>query len=184
MIARQQAADEVALATRRLALLHLAFAETLVEALGESRGRELIVQAIRNYGHKIGNGAREAALEQGLPLTPENYDAGGPNWPSIGTSDAVESVEVEGERRTRVHGCALAKVWQEYGGEALGRLYCLIDVAKMMAYNLAFKVAHLKAEPDGDDYCELVLRETTEQEREDFAAGRDWSYADEESRPE
>jgi hypothetical protein len=178
MISRRQAADEVALATRRLALLHLAFAETLVDELGEARGRELVVKAIRNYGHKIGKKAREAALEQGLPLTPENYDAGGPNWPAIGTSDAVEFVEVEGERRTRVHGCALAKVWQEYGGQALGRLYCLIDVAKMMAYNPGFKVIHLQAELDGDPYCELVTRETTAQEREDFAANGDWSYMD------
>jgi hypothetical protein len=184
MISRRQAADEVALATRRLALLHLAFAETLVDELGETRGRELVVRAIRNYGHKIAKKARQAALEQGLPLMPEHYDAGGPNWPSIGTCDAVESVEVEGERRTRVHGCALAKVWREYGGEALGRLYCLIDVAKMMAYNPAFKVTHISAEPDGDDYCELVLRKTTAQEREDFAGNRDFSYADEESHPE
>jgi hypothetical protein len=178
MISRRQAAHEVALATRRLALLHLAFAETLVEALGETRGKELVVKAIRNYGHKIGGKARQAALDRGLPLTPENYDTAGPNWPSIGTCDAVESIEVEGEPRTRVHGCAMAKVWQEYGGEALGRLYCLTDVAKMMAYNPAFKAVHLKAEPDGDDCCELVLRETTAQEREDFCQDRDWSYAD------
>jgi hypothetical protein len=111
-------------------------------------------------------------------LTPENYEAGGPNWPSIGTCDAVESVEVEGEQRTRVHGCAMARVWQEFGAESLGRLYCLIDVAKMMAYNPSFKVMHLKVEPDGDDCCELVLRETTAQEREDFWLDRDWSYAD------
>jgi hypothetical protein len=48
----------------------------------------------------------------------------------------------------------------------------------MMAYNPALKVTHLTAEPDGDDYCEMVLRETTAQEREDFARDRDWSYAD------
>ena len=174
----QQAEDEIRLVTRRLALLHLAFAETLVQEFGDARGRELVVKAIRNYGCKIGEMAREAALEQGLPLVPENYDAGGPNWPSIGTHDAVEAVEVDGERRSRVHGCVLAKVWREQGEDALGRLYCLIDAAKMMAYNPTFKTIHLKAEPDGDECCEMVLRETTEREREDFCQDRDWSYAD------
>jgi len=48
----------------------------------------------------------------------------------------------------------------------------------MMAYNPAYKVIHLQAEPDGDERCELVLRETTAQEREDFVQDRDWSYLD------
>ena len=76
----------------------------------------------------------------------------------------------------------LAKTWREQGGDALGRLYCLIDAAKMMAYNPAFKTIHLKAEPDGDECCEMVLRETTEQERADFAQDGDWSHVDPGSR--
>jgi hypothetical protein len=178
MIPRQQAEAEVALAVERLALLHLAYAETLFAELGEERGREVAVKAIRAYGHKIAANARQGAEARGLPLTPENYDAGGSNWPSLGTCDRVEQFEVDGEQRTRVYGCGLAKASREQGQEALGRLYCLIDVAKMMAYNPAYKVIHLQAELDGDPYCELVTRETTEQEREDFASNADWSYAD------
>ena len=178
MSALEHAAQQVALAVRRLALLHLSFAETLVEGFGPARGRALVVKAIRRYGLKIGAQAAEGARALGLPLTPEHYEAGGPNWPSIGTHDAVEMVEVDGEQRTHVHGCLLAKVWAEQGGEDLGRLYCLVDVAKMMAYNPAYKTIHLQAMPDGDDYCTLVLRETTPQERADFAQDRDWSYVD------
>jgi hypothetical protein len=178
MISRQRAESEVALAVERLALLHLAYAETLFEELGDERGRELIVKAIREYGYQIGEKAREGAEARGLPLTPEHYDAGGPNWPSLGTCERVERVEVDGEQRTRIYGCGLARASQAHGQEALGRLYCLIDVAKMMAYNPAYKVIHLQAELDGDAYCELATRETTEQEREDFARNRDWSYAD------
>ena len=177
-IPREKAQAEVALAVERLALLHLAYAETLFQAFGEERGRELTVQAIREYGFKIADKARTGALEQGLPLTPDNYDAGGPNWPSMGTCDRVERLVVDGEERTRIYGCGLAVTSQEHDQEALGRLYCLIDVAKMMAYNPAYKVVHLKAELDGDPYCELATRETTAQERQDFAADRDWSYAD------
>jgi hypothetical protein len=181
VIPRQQAEAEVTLAVERLALLHLAYAETLFRELGDERGRELTVKAIREYGVKIAAKARRGTEARGLPLTPENYDAGGPNWPSLGTCDRVERIEVEGERRTRIYGCGLAKTSQAQGQEVLGRLYCLIDVAKMMAYNLAYKVIHLQAELDGDPYCELVTRETTAQEREDFTQDRDWSYADSES---
>lgn len=177
-ISRQQAEAEVSLAVERLALLHLAYAETLFKELGEERGRELAVKAIHKYGVKIAAKARRGAEEHGLPLTPENYDAGGPNWPSLGACDRVERIEVDGEQRTRIYGCGLAKTSQAQGQEALGRLYCLIDVAKMMAYNPGFKVIHLQAELDGDPYCELVTRETTAQEREDFAANGDWSYID------
>jgi len=174
----EQAEAQVALAVERVALLHLAYAEMLVDELGETRGKELIVKAIRRYGAKIAAKARQAAQAQGLPLEPEHYGAGGPNWPSIGISDDVEQAEVTGETRTYIQGCGLAKTWREQGNERLGRLYCLVDASKMMAYNPAYKVIHLQAEPDGDERCELVLRETTEQEREDFEADRDWSYLD------
>jgi hypothetical protein len=183
-IPREQAEREVALAVERLALLHLSYAQTLFQELGEERGRELTVQAIREYGLKIAAKAREGAEAQGLPLTPENYDAGGPNWPSLGACDRVERVVVEAdgvhpsEPRTRIYGCGLAKCSQAQGQEALGRLYCLIDVAKMMAYNPDYKVIHLQAELDGDPYCELATRRTTAQEREDFGADKDWSYID------
>jgi hypothetical protein len=178
LIPLQRAEAEVALVVERVALLHLAYAEMLVAEYGEERGRELAVKAIRRYGAKIAAKARRAAEEQGLPLEPEHYDAGGPNWPSVGTSDAVERIEVDGGTHTCIRGCGLAKTWREQGGESLGRLYCLVDAAKMMAYNPAYAVVHLQAEPDGDACCELVLRGTTAQEREDFAGDRDWSYLD------
>ena len=177
-ITLEQAKNEVALVARRLALLHLAFAETLVQELGDEHGKQTIVKAIRNYGQKIAGPARQAALEQNLPLTPENFGAGGPTWPSIGTHGSVEEVQVEGESRTMIRGCLMAQVCREHGGQELGRLYCLVDPAKSMAYNPDFKLIHLQAEPDGDDCCELVLRETTVQEREDFANDGDWSYVD------
>ena len=48
-----------------------------------------------------------------------------------------------------------------------------------MAFNPKFKLIHTKALPDGDEYCELVVRPTTEQERKDFAdKDKDWSYID------
>jgi hypothetical protein len=54
-----------------------------------------------------------------------------------------------------------------------------VDPAKYMAYNAAYKLGHVKTIPDGDDYCEFCLEETTEKEREDFAsASARWAYID------
>jgi hypothetical protein len=72
----------------------------------------------------------------------------------------------------------MGKVWQELGENKLGRFYCYVDPAKYMEFNPGYKLMHIKSLPDGDDYCELALRPTTEQERKDFAQDKDWSYID------
>jgi hypothetical protein len=73
----------------------------------------------------------------------------------------------------------MGEVWNELREGELGRLYCYVDPAKYMAFNPGFKMIHLKALPDGDQYCELAVRPTTDQERKDFAAeDKDWSYID------
>jgi len=179
MISLDEAKTEVGKAVRRLALLHLAFAETIVDEMGDEAGKALIVKAIRNYGMKIGGKARAEALERGLPLTPETYEmVPGEGLPAFGTHSSVEIKEEEGETIVRCRDCLWAKVWREHGGEELGRLYCLVDPAQFMAFNPEVKFVHLKTEPEGDDCCEMVFRKTTEQEREDFAKDRDWSYLD------
>ena len=67
-----EAEYEVELASRRIALLHLAFSRMLVEEFGEKRGREFIAKAIKEYGRMVGKEVRAAVEEQGLPLNPEN----------------------------------------------------------------------------------------------------------------
>jgi len=48
-----------------------------------------------------------------------------------------------------------------------------------MGVDLAKKLVHAKAIPDGDDCCELVFRSTTGRERKDFADKEaDWEYTD------
>jgi len=39
-----------------------------------------------------------------------------------------------------------------------------------MAFNPELKFVHTKALPDGDPYCELVIRPTTEGDRKTFAS--------------
>ncbi len=179
MISLGEAETEVGKAVRRIALLHLAFAETIVKEMGEEAGKVLIVKAMRNYGMKIGGKARQEALEKGLPLTMDSYSkVPGEPIPSIGTHSSIDISEENGETVIRAKDCLWAKVWKEYGNEKLGRLYCLVDPAQFMSFNPEKKFIHLKTIPDGDDCCELTFRKTTEQEQKDFAEDRDWSYLD------
>lgn len=180
LIAREEAAHEIELVSRRLGLLHLAFAKTLTDELGDEEGRRIALAAIKRYGIMIGKEVRRAVEEQGLPLTPDNYGVGpSRSLPEFGMHVRSEEIEVDGEKRSRAYGCVMAQVWKEYGEEKLGRLYCYVDPAKYMAYNPNYKLAHVTAIPDGSPYCEFCIKETTQKERKDFASPRaDWNYID------
>jgi hypothetical protein len=167
---------------RRLALIHLEYAKAIVEELGEERGIRVIARAIKNYGSKIGAKTREEVLAKGLEAIPENFGQGEtyrvPNIPGA-MHDTREIIEVDGGKGVHSTGCLCAKVWKEEGEEKLGRLYCYMDVAKYMAFNPDYKYVHIKAIPDGDDCCEMGIKPTTEQEREDFfSKDKDWFYID------
>jgi len=175
-VPQEEAKEQVRKVSARLGLLHIAFARTLVNELGEEKGKELILKAIKYYGTKIGEEAGAAAAAKGLDNNPANFQS---DVPLYGMHDGGESVKVDGETRRRSYGCVMGKVWNELGEGELGRLYCFVDPAKYMAFNPNFRLAHLKALPDGDDYCEFVVRPTTEQERKDFTEkDKDWSYLD------
>jgi hypothetical protein len=122
-------------------------------------------------------------MDLGLEPTPENFSKGKYfSVPSFGMHERHETVKVKGEPRVRAYKCVLGEVWKEYGESKLGRLYCYVDPAKYMAYNPKYKLMHIKATPDGDDYCELTVRPTTEKERKDFSSKKkDWSYIDKQS---
>lgn len=165
-VALEKAKEQVRRVCVRLGLLHLSFAKTLVEELGEKKGKQLVLKAIKAYGIRIGEEAKANVAAQGLDNDPANFKEG---LPLYGMHDSKETVEVEGETRMRAYGCVMGKVWNELGEGKLGRLYCYVDPAKYMAFNPNFKLSHIKVLPDGDEYCEFAIRPTTEQERKDFA---------------
>ena len=68
----KEAAEQVARVCRRLAMLHLAFAKTLVAEFGEEKGKQLILKAIKQYGISIGEEVRQSKCF-GVELEPENY---------------------------------------------------------------------------------------------------------------
>ena len=164
-----EAAHEVALTARRMALLHIAYARTLVDQLGPDRGKELIVKAIRAYGSWIGEEVRDAVRAQGIDPTPENYGTGeARQLPSFGMHAGVEHIESKAGTRLRAYGCVMGKTWNELGESELGRLYCLVDPAKYIAYDGVHALAHLKTIPDGDEFCEFCIREATDEELRAF----------------
>jgi len=177
-VSKTEAAKQAAILFERIGILHASYARAIVDELGEDAGRSLILKAIKAYGKHIGAQVRQKAEARGLDASPEHY-AG--DLPAYGTHDRLEKVTVVGEERLRAYGCGLWRTWQSMGEEDLGRLYCNVDVAKYMGFNPCFKQVHTKAPFRGDDHCELVVRPTTEQERDDFAgANADWSYLDRE----
>jgi hypothetical protein len=178
-ISLEDAKMQVALASRRLGLLHLAFAEVLVDTLGEEEGRKTITCAIEEYSKKIGQAKVERARSAGLDPSAETFFEMS-DLPSIGMHEGVEEVEVDGERRYRAYGCVMGRVWREYGGDSLGRIYCYVDPASSMQFDRRCKFVHTKAIPDGDEYCELVMRPTSQKDRDDFASkDTDWAELEE-----
>lgn len=178
MVPLAEAERQVELTSERLALLHLAFARTLIDELGEKDGKKLVLKAIKDYGRMVGEQAREKVIDQGLEPSPGNYAAAG-DLPKYGMHQGKEKVVIDGESRSRAYGCVMGRVWAERGEADLGRLYCYVDTAKYMAYNPEFKMVHTQALPDGDACCEFRICPTTRQEKDDFADDEaDWSCID------
>ncbi len=143
------AIEEVEVAITRLALMHLSFSKVLIDELGESKGKELVIKSIVEYGCRIG----------------ELVKKGGRDLPKFGVHEDVFQND-KGE--FIVKGCKLAKVFKQYDELELGSLYCFVDPAKSMASDESQKIIHKTCEACGDDKCTLVIVPTTETDREIF----------------
>jgi hypothetical protein len=172
----EEAKEQVRKICRRLALLQLSYAKTIINELGDRKGKKLILKAIRDYGTRIGKEVKETVSVQGINNDPENYKE---DLPLYGMHDGIEEVDVDGEKRIRAYGCVMGKLWKELGEDEIGRFYCYVDPAKYMAYNPNYKLIHTKSIPNGDECCEFKIESTTKKEREDFfEKDSDWSYID------
>lgn len=167
LIPRADAVKAVALTCRRLGMLHIAFAATLVKELGQEKGEELTTKGIKEYSRMIGEKKKEIAIKQGWELTEENFRKLS-DLPAFGMHDKTEEVVVDGEKHRRPYGCVMSKVWHEYGQDKLGRIYCYVDPASTMFFNPEFKMVHTKAVPDGDAFCELTFRSTSEEDKKEL----------------
>ncbi len=154
MVPLREAENEVKVVTQRLALLHLAYGRTLVDEFGWEKGKQLIMNAIKEYGRRVAERTKKG--HQSLP----RYGF----W----------------ERRVGEPPlCELGKIVREYDELDIGSLYCLIDPAKTMFADPGEKLVHTKAYTVGDDCCEFEAMPTTKKDREDFfEENRDWSHID------
>ncbi len=153
MVPLAEAESEVKVVTRRLALLHLAYARTLVNEFGWDRGKQIILDSIRRYGNYVAD--QMSRGEQSLP----RYGF----WE---------------KREGRPDLCELGKTMIEMGETELGSLYCLIDPAKTMAANPEKKMIHTRCMILGHDECRFETVPTTDEDRRDYRDGRDWAHAD------
>jgi len=164
-VSLEKAKEQVAKACRRIAMLHIAYARTLVEELGPEEGKRLAMRAIKTYGKQVGASARKRVEAQGLENTPENYVE---DLPEFGLYEELEKIETGEGLIRRLKGCEMGKLWRELGEEELGRIYCYIDSAKSMAFNPDWVLVHKTCMPDGDPHCDLCYRRTTEEEKSNF----------------
>jgi len=153
-VSKKEAMAQLKNMITRTALLHYSFAQTLLDELGEEKGKALVGKAIKRYGDFVGKQARQRAAEKGLPNTRENFQD---DLPSLGWPHR-EQVEVDGEKRARVHTCYLAEAWKEWGVSDIGRLYCHVDQAKYESFNPGLQCVHTKNVLDGDPFCEIAVR--------------------------
>ena len=59
LISQEEASQQVKSMITRAALIHYAFTKTLIEELGEKKGKELARKAIQLYGEWVGKRVRE-----------------------------------------------------------------------------------------------------------------------------
>jgi len=155
VVSHKEAREQVEIAISRAALLHLAFSKTLVDELGEEKGKELILKSIMEYGRRVGE-----RIKRGLPDLPKYGVHGG--W-----------------KDGKVYDCVFARIFREYGELDLGCLYCYVDPAKSMATDPTTKFIHKDCAACGDDFCTFDKTSTTEKERKDFAGkNKDWKNVD------
>jgi len=167
MASIEEAASQVKVVATRLALMHLAYARTLVEELGKDKAKNAVVKAMMEYGRMVGE--RNKAGEQDLPFygLHEKYSYREEEFLDIREMPSEQTEEMDWDA-FKVYGCVLSEIFQEYGENELGRLYCFVDAAKTMAAGSSEKLIHTACEVCGDDHCAFKSVATTAEELKMF----------------
>jgi hypothetical protein len=146
--------DPVTRMAKLLALLHYFMSKEIIAAVGEERGKELILSAIKRFGQARLKSMVEEARERGLdPKSLETYqivrDMPGTGW------------ERDPDNSSKITFCPMDSVWAEYGeeGRKLGYLYCSIDHVMFDGFNADLERPHCRAL--GDEYCEFHPKSRT-----------------------
>jgi len=193
-----EAREQILTMVERVAMVHYHFATTIIEELGEEKGRELIARAIERYGREVGERHRAKVIAAGLEPSCENYRAVPDLAPLAWSPESLPWVVLDGlepscenyravpdlaplawspeslpwvvldGRERRV--CPLAKYWIEKGARDIGRLYCRVDQAKYRAFDPKCECRHPQNVLDGDDVCLVVAKKRSEWQKIDGGA--------------
>jgi len=174
----KDAIEQVKTAVTRIALIYLGFSKTIVEELGEKKGKELIIKSMIEYGKLVGE--QTGRGKQDLPYygIHDKYSYDDHEFVDTRKCPVPQGKDFD-FTHYRVFGCVLAKVFRELDEEELGHLYCYVDSAKSMATDPSRKLIHTACEPLGDDCCAFDMVSTSEKEREAFEnKTEDWKEVD------
>jgi hypothetical protein len=147
VLTREEAAGQVRVMARLFGLMFHHFADLLVEKYGEKEGRALLREAVRRFGLDRGERMRKEITGMGLSPTLKNFGLVN-DLPKIGWGGS-----------TRESYCPLAEAWIEKGAEDICKLYCDVDVWKMVGYNPKIRVKRLRWVLEGASDCRYVMEQ-------------------------
>ena len=148
MISQKECTEQVRKMGNQVGLLFYHFAKTLTRELGDERGKELILRAVKSYGTERGLAIRKKVQEAGLDLTIANFSKFS-DLPSAGWEHNEEGTTY----------CCYAEAWMTRGVEELGRLYCEVDFALLKAYNPKIRMKRAGTVLNGDPWCKVIVEE-------------------------
>jgi predicted ArsR family transcriptional regulator len=146
---REEAIKQVRAMANIFGLMFYHYANLAVEELGEEKGRAFVAEAVKRFGLDRAERVKKAVEEKGLEPTLENRrKANILDLPQIGWG---------GDSRETF--CPFAEIWIQKGAEDLCKLYCEVDVWKMVGYNPNIKVERLRSVLEGDNDCAYDIRQ-------------------------
>ena len=149
-ISKKEAEEQVLLLARRCASLYQSFAETLVNELGEQKGKELILKAIEDYGTKSGTQVKGKVDDNGEPRDVTHYFKNS-DLPKLGWQS--KTFRSSGKIIKHIDYCPMAEYWLEEMDPDLARLYCYVDQVKYDTYNPALNFKCEQNVLDGTERC-------------------------------
>ena len=143
---REEAEEQVRAMARLFGLMFYHFANLLVEKYGEE-GKALVREAVKRFGLDRAERVRKEVIKMGLEPVLENY------------GKVLDLPQIGWGGPTRETHCPLAEVWITKGAEDLCKLYCEVDVWKMVGYNPKIKVKRLRWVLEGDADCRYQIEQ-------------------------
>ena len=144
---REEAEEQVRTMARLFGLMFYHFADLLVERYGEEEGKALIREAVKRFGLDRAERVRKEVTKMGLEPVLENY------------GKVLDLPQIGWGGPTRETYCPFAEVWIEKGAEDLCKLYCDVDVWKMVGYNPKIKVKRLRWVLEGSEDCKYQIEQ-------------------------